>query len=99
MTAGAIDAFLAELADRVADRVLERLQGLQVSAGAGQADDAALSEREAAAFLGVSVPTVCRLRKSGEIGYSLIKRRVVYSRAELEAFRARTSVEAVRGRA
>lgn len=49
---------------------------------------AAVGEHEAATLLSVSVDTVRRARKRGELPHFRLGRRVLYSRAELDKFMA-----------
>ena len=54
-----------------------------------QSTDHLLSEKEAALRLGVSRPTLLRLRQRGEIGFFRVATRVLFSEAHLQEFLSR----------
>jgi excisionase family DNA binding protein len=70
---------------RIADAVAERLRTSQ-PAPAGPADEALLSEPEAAARLNVPSHVLRDARRRGELQYSRIGRRVRYSRENLDEY-------------
>ena len=59
----------------------------------GQPDKVAYSRKEAAAFLGVSLPTLDRLTKRGLLEPSRATRRPIFLRADLERFLKETTAE------
>ena len=50
----------------------------------------------AAAIIGVSVPTLNRLKRDGEIPFSKVRGRVIYRPKQLEAYLKRKEAENVR---
>lgn len=85
-----IDLTAADLDSRI-ERVLLRVLSQKPSLADARRSEATrpdkdwMTNREARAFLGVSVPTLQRYRASGRLRYSKVGSRVYYCRADLVA--------------